>query len=158
MKSATENRSLKRDRIIYWIFTSLIVILESVIPALTFNSEMAKEGISHLGFPDYFRIELTVGKILGGILLILPMIPARLKEWAYVGFGITFISAMTGHLVIDGISEAMIPFIGLVLLTVSYIFYHRIKNQSLSTTGTMGKADLSDSKDFSRPKPQSSTV
>lgn len=158
MNTSTENRSLKRDRIIYWIFTSLIVILESVIPALTFDSELAKEGISHLGFPDYFRIELTIGKILGGILLILPMIPARLKEWAYVGFGITFISAMTGHLVIDGISQAMVPITGLVLLTVSYIFYHRIRDQRLKTTGAMAEGDLTGFKNFSRPDSPSSTI
>src|SRR5258706_14652262 len=89
----TKSTSTKTAKVIYWIFTSLIVLLDSVIPALTFNTTLAKQGISHLGFPDYFRIELSIGKIVGGILLILPMVPSRLKEWAYVGFGIAFVSA-----------------------------------------------------------------
>jgi hypothetical protein len=104
------------------------VLLDSVIPAFTFNSALAKQGISHLGFPDYFRIELSIGKIIGGILLILPMIPARLKEWAYVGFGIAFISAMIADFIVDGPGVAVLPLTGLAILTVSYIYYHKIKN------------------------------
>jgi len=115
--------------VIYWIFTSLIVLLDSVIPAFTFNTDLAKQGISHLGFPDYFRIELSIAKIIGGILLILPVIPARYKEWAYVGFGINFISAMIANFVTDGAGPAILPLVGLVLLTISYIYYHKIKNR-----------------------------
>ncbi len=127
--AGANNKSAKRTKIIYWVFTSLIVLLDSVIPALTFNTQLAKTGISHLGFPDYFRIELSIGKIIGGIILILPMIPARLKEWAYVGFGITFISAMIADFIVDGPATATLPLTGLVLLTVSYIYYHKLKNQ-----------------------------
>jgi hypothetical protein len=119
-------QSTKTDRIIYWIFTSIFVLLDSVIPALTFNSQMAKDGIAHIGFPDYFRIELSVGKIIGGILLILPMIPARYKEWAYVGFGISLISALIGDVVTDGPKEAVMPIVGMAILLTSYIYYHRI--------------------------------
>jgi hypothetical protein len=119
-------KSTKADRIIYWIFTSIFVLLDSVLPALTFNSQMAKDGIAHIGFPDYFRIELSIGKIIGGILLILPMIPARYKEWAYVGFGISLISALIGDVVTDGPKEAVMPIVGMVILLTSYIYYHRI--------------------------------
>jgi hypothetical protein len=97
-----------------------------VLPALTFNSQMAKDGIAHIGFPDYFRIELSIGKIIGGILLILPMIPARYKEWAYVGFGISLISALIGDVVTDGPKEAVMPIVAMVILLTSYIYYHRI--------------------------------
>ena len=101
---------MKSTKIIYWITTIIIILLESVLPALTFNSALAKQGIAHLGYPDYFRIELTVFKILGGILLIFPKIPARFKEWAYVGFGIDFISAFISHFVIDGFNgETLFP-------------------------------------------------
>jgi hypothetical protein len=119
-------KSTKADRIIYWIFTSIFVLLDSVLPALTFNSQMAKDGIAHIGFPDYFRIELSIGKIIGGILLILPMIPARYKEWAYVGFGISLISALIGDVVTDGPKEAVMPIVAMVILLTSYIYYHRI--------------------------------
>jgi hypothetical protein len=129
INAGTIRKSFKKEQVIYWIFTSLIVLLDSVIPAFTFNTDLAKQGISHLGFPDYFRIELSVAKIIGGILLILPVIPARYKEWAYVGFGINFISAIIANFVTDGAGAAILPLVGLVLLTISYIYYHKIKNR-----------------------------
>lgn len=122
----TAQQSSKSTRIIYWIFTSIFVLLDSVLPAFTFNNQMAKDGIAHLGFPDYFRIELSIGKIIGGILLILPMIPARYKEWGYVGFGISLISALVGNVVMDGPKGAAFPVVGLVILLVSYITYNKI--------------------------------
>ncbi|MGZ8781271.1 MAG: DoxX family protein [Thermoanaerobaculia bacterium] len=39
------------------------------------------EAFAHLGFPDYFRVELSWAKLLGVVLLLVP-VPARLKEWA----------------------------------------------------------------------------
>jgi len=129
INTGTIRKTFKKEQVIYWIFTSLIVLLDSVIPAFTFNTDLAKQGISHLGFPDYFRIELSIAKIIGGILLILPVIPARYKEWAYVGFGISFVSAMIANFVTDGAGPAILPLVGLVLLTISYIYYHKIKNR-----------------------------
>jgi hypothetical protein len=54
--------------------------------------------IPHLGFPDYFRIELGAGKLLGAIALILPFVPRKVKEFAYAGFTIIFVSAFIAHL------------------------------------------------------------
>jgi DoxX-like protein len=41
--------------------------------------------VTHLGFPAYFRVELSWAKLLGVVLLLAP-VPARLKEWSYAGF------------------------------------------------------------------------
>ncbi len=90
--SITNNQKInkmKKINIIYWTATIIIFLMEGVIPALTGNTELAKEGIRHLGYPDYFRIELIVFKVIGALVLILPMVPLRIKEWAYAGFGIT---------------------------------------------------------------------
>ena len=51
------------------------------------------EAFTHLGFPDYFRVELSWAKLLGVVLLLAP-VPARLKEWAYAGFAISLGSAL----------------------------------------------------------------
>jgi hypothetical protein len=48
---------------------------------------------AHLGFPNYFRIELTMAKVIGALALLIPQIPARIKEWIYVCFGVVLISA-----------------------------------------------------------------
>ncbi len=120
---------MKTTKIVYWIFTGLIVAFEGVMPALTFNSELAKEGISHLGYPDYFRIALTVFKVAGAIILILPFFKGRIKEWAYAGFAFDFIFAAISLFTVDGIGgEAFFPLIVLVVLMVSYYCYHKIQH------------------------------
>lgn len=79
--------AMKTTKTIYWTTTIIIFLFDGLIPALTSNTELARQGISHLGYPDYFRVMLTFFKIGGAIVLILPVIKGRYKEWAYVGFG-----------------------------------------------------------------------
>jgi hypothetical protein len=45
---------MKKDKIIFWVTTTLIFLFEGVMPALTSQTELAKEGIKHLGYPEYF--------------------------------------------------------------------------------------------------------
>jgi hypothetical protein len=54
---------------------------------------------THLGFPDYFRLELSWAKFPGVVLLTTP-VPARLKDWAYAGFAIDLASALITHLAV----------------------------------------------------------
>ncbi|MCJ8208283.1 DoxX family protein [Mucilaginibacter sp. RS28] len=127
MTTLTVEKVPTRDKVIYWVFTSIFFLFDSVMPALTFNSEMAKQGVAHMGFPDYFRIELSIGKIIGGLLLILPFIPARFKEWAYVGFGISIISAFIANIAMGSQTSFIImPVVVFAVLLVSYIYYHKI--------------------------------
>ena len=119
---------MKTTKIIYWISTIIIFLLDGLMPALTSNTELARQGISHLGYPDYFRIELTIFKVLGGLVLIIPSVPARVKEWAYFGFVIDFVSAFIGHVVVDGFNgQAMFPLIMLIFLIISYVYYHKTR-------------------------------
>ncbi|ELR71208.1 hypothetical protein C900_03012 [Fulvivirga imtechensis AK7] len=121
---------MRKEKTIYWIATGIIFLFEAVMPALTSHTELAVEGIRHLGYPDYFRIQLTVFKVLGGLALILPMVPARVKEWAYAGFSITFISAFVGHWVVDGLGiQTIFPLIIFGIMILSYQYYHKIKDQ-----------------------------
>ena len=93
---------MKKDKIIYWTATTIIALFEGVMPALTSQTELAKEGIRHLGYPEYFGTALVVFKILGVLALVIPQIPKRVKEWAYAGFAFDFIFATISHLMIDG--------------------------------------------------------
>lgn len=120
---------MKTTKISYWATTIIIFLLDGLLPALTFNTVPAKEGISHLGYPDYFRVMLTVFKVIGALALILPPIKMRFKEWAYVGFGINFICAAASHWVVDGFGgEVIFPLVAFVLLAVSYVCYHRLND------------------------------
>ncbi len=118
-------KNLKTIKIIYWISTLLVALFE-LIGALYMNSEAAIEGMHHLMLPDWFRWEVSIGHLIGGILLIVP-IPKRIKEWVYVAFAIDFISACIAYSAIDGFgANAISPLIILALLIISYICYHKI--------------------------------
>ena len=77
---------MKKEKVLYWSSTSVIALFEGLMPALTSQTELAKEGIRHLGYPMYFGNALVIFKILGVLALVIPQIPKRVKEWAYAGF------------------------------------------------------------------------
>jgi len=58
--------------------------------------------------------------------LLIPAFSARLKEWAYAGFGITFISGIIAHGIVDGPALAIAPVIPLVFLSISYLYFHKL--------------------------------
>ena len=119
---------MKANKIIFWVTTGAIFIFEGVMPALFSQSEESKEGFRHLGYPVYFIAILTVFKVLGALSLIIPKVPARIKEWAYAGFAIDFICASASYFAVDGVGFfAFFPLIVLLVLIVSYIYYHKLK-------------------------------
>lgn len=117
---------MKTNKIIYWISTAFLSLfmLFSAYSYMT-NPDM-KAAFLHLGFPSYFRVELAVAKILGSLALLVPMIPALLKQFAYAGFTITFVSAFVAHTSSgDPMSVAIMPVIALAILAISYLFYRK---------------------------------
>jgi hypothetical protein len=120
---------MKKDKIIFWTTTIVIFLFEGVMPALTSQTELAKEGIRHLGYPAYFGNTLVVFKVLGTLTLIIPQIPRRLKEWAYAGFAFDFLFASISYFAIEGVVFlSFFPLIFLGILTVSYIYFYKINN------------------------------
>lgn len=118
---------MKKNKILFWIATGIIFIFEGVLPAFTSQTEFAKEGIRHLGYPEYFGLLLAVFKVSGALVLIIPRIPRRIKEWAYAGFTFNFISAMVSNWVVDGFGiNAVLPVIFLLILFISYTNYHKL--------------------------------
>ena len=123
---------MKKDKILFWTATILIVLFEGVLPALTSQTEMAKEGVRHLGYPGYFGNALVVFKVLGALALLLPQVPKRIKEWAYAGFAFDFIFATISHAAVDGLNgQTFFPLIVLAILAVSYIYYHKLNRSPI---------------------------
>ncbi len=116
----------KTTKIIYWVSTGLLSLF-FLSGAFFINSKMALDAMHHLGVPEWFRWEVSIGHIIGGLLLILPVWP-RLKEWNYVAIGIDVISATIAYLSIDGlVAHSFQPLIDLALLIISYVSYHKMK-------------------------------
>lgn len=119
--------STKTDKIVFWTTTLIIFIMEGLIPAFTSQTEFAKEGIRHLGYPEYFGNALVVFKILGVLALIIPQVPKRIKEWAYAGFAFDLIFASISHFAIDGMDfQSFLPLIFLGILIASYYSFHKL--------------------------------
>jgi uncharacterized membrane protein YphA (DoxX/SURF4 family) len=115
--------TMKKLKITYWITTSIIAAMMTFSAYAYFTQEEVKQGFHHLGFPDYFRIELAIAKLIGAIVLLVP-IPSRIKEWAYAGFTINFISASIAHTASgDPIAQCITPLVILAVLSVSYFTY-----------------------------------
>jgi hypothetical protein len=123
----------RKERLIYRISTGIIVavMLFSIIN-FVFNDHFPfpngkESAFAHLGLPPYFKVELTVAKILGLLALLIPGVPIKLKELAYAGFGLTLISAVIAH---GSRGDARLspifiadPLIFFAILCVSYAYF-----------------------------------
>ena len=127
---------MKKTNIVFWVTTGIIVLFEGVMPALTSQSEMSIQGITHLGYPVYFVTLLTVFKVLGAIVLIVPKFPRNVKEWAYAGFGIDFISAFVSIWVVDGFLGVLaLPAFAFLVLILSYVTYDKRSRRPMAGKG-----------------------
>lgn len=126
------NTTPKAMTIVYWIVTGLFC-LEMSFTAYYELLPQGAQAFARLGFPaSYFRIELSLAKLLGVLALLIPMVPARvnlrIKEWAYAGFAINLVSAIIAHLSIHDIPQALAPSsITTVLWALSYYFWRRLQ-------------------------------
>ena len=118
---------MKITKITYWVLTGIVGLLMLLSSYMYFTNPMAKEGFAHLGFPDYLRIELGIAKFLGALALLLP-VPRKVKEWAYAGFAINFISALIAHIASgDAAANFMMLPVLIAILIGSYITYDKIQ-------------------------------
>lgn len=125
-QTAIAHNQSKTAKTFYWVSTSLLALF-ILSGSFFMNSQIAIDGMRHIGLPEWFRWELNIGHVVGGLLLILPA-GNRLKEWTYVALGIDYISALIAHLVTDGIiASSFQSLITFALLIVSYICYHKLQ-------------------------------
>jgi hypothetical protein len=117
---------MKTTKILYWVFTVLILGLMLFSAMSTFMMPAGGEKIAaQIQFPLYIFTFLAVAKILGIIAILVPGYP-RLKEWAYAGFffdmaGATYAFIATG----SPVSEWAPMIIFFIFLFGSYICYHQ---------------------------------
>jgi hypothetical protein len=140
MTARASGKLTNRERLIYRTTTGLVLaVMVFSIANFVFNDHFpfpnGPEGaFAHLGFPPYFKIELTVAKILGVLALLIPPVPFKLKEFAYAGFAITLVSASLAHYARGDARLSVLfiidPLVFLGLLIVSYVYF--AKSHSLA--------------------------
>lgn len=115
----------RTDKIIY-LASTIFVTLFSVLGAWGLIAlPFFIDTVNAMGYPRYFRITLAIFKILGGVVILLP-VPARMKEWAYAGIGINVISAIISFCAIQApVPSFVSPVIALLALIISYVYFCR---------------------------------
>jgi hypothetical protein len=117
----------------FWISTALFALQMSFTAYAQLRLPQVAGTFAHLGFPAYFRIELSWAKLAGVAALLVPMVPARWKEWAYAGFAITLVSALIAHLAVGDPPAAWSWSVGTgVLWSLSYFFWRRLQATPVS--------------------------
>jgi hypothetical protein len=115
--------------IVYWIVTALLCLQLSFTAYAQLRLPQVAEAFTHLGFPAYFRVELSWAKLLGVVLILAP-VPARWKEGAYAGFAIDLTSALIAHLSVGDGPQAWGWAGGTGLLWgLSYLFWRRLEGR-----------------------------
>jgi uncharacterized membrane protein YphA (DoxX/SURF4 family) len=119
----TNNKSEKRNKIIYWIFTiwlSLGMLSTGIVQLLRLKEET--EMMTVLGYPLYFLTIIGVWKILGVIAILVPKFPL-VKEWAYAGFFFVASGAVFSHIAVsDPAKELFGPCLLIALTIISWYF------------------------------------
>ena len=111
----------------FWIATAVFCLQIGFTAYAQLSLPQVAEAFTHLGFPAYFRVELSWAKFLGVVLLLAP-VPARLKEWAYAGFAITLVSALIAHFSVGDGPDAWGWAAGTsVLWVLSYVLWRRLQ-------------------------------
>ncbi len=114
-------------KIIYWTTTGIVSLMMCLSAWMYLTKPEIKEAFRVLGFPDYFRVELAVAKLVGAVLLVAP-VWQRLKEWVYAGFGIVFLSAFVAHMSSGvAVSSGVMALVFLAIMSVSYFTYHKLR-------------------------------
>jgi hypothetical protein len=111
----------------FWIATALFCLHMGFTAYAELALPQVAAAFRHLGYPDYFRVELSWAKLIGIALLLAP-VPARLKEWAYAGFAIDLGSAIIAHLAVGDGPESWGWAAGSsVLWGCSYVWWRRLQ-------------------------------
>lgn len=111
----------------FWVTTVLFSLQMGFTAYAQLKLPQVAEMFTHLGYPDYFRVELSWAKFIGIGLLLAP-VPAWLREWSYAGFAITLGSALVAHYVLgDGFTVWGWAAGTTVLWALSYYFWRRLQ-------------------------------
>ena len=117
----------KRIVVGFWIATALFSLQIGFTAYAQLRLPQVADAFTHLGFPSYFRVELSLAKLLGVVLLVAP-VPPRFKEWAYAGFAIDIGSAFIAHVSVGDGPEAWGWAVATGLLWgLSYFLWRRLE-------------------------------
>lgn len=119
----------KSTNITYWIST--IIFSGLMIFSAMDGIQPSERGIQFLhdmlGYPIYFIQFISIAKVLGSVVILIPGLGRSVKEWAYAGLFFDLAGAIYSNVSIAGKFDVMmltlLPWI--VSGILSYIFWHK---------------------------------
>jgi uncharacterized membrane protein len=122
-----QSMSTKTLNTLYWAITGLLaafMIFSSLDNVVT--GEQSVQFIhDKLGYPVYFIPWIGIAKVLGAIVLLLPVWP-QVKEWAYFGFFMDLSTATYSFIALGEPVAGYAPmFLFIAVLIVSYVLYRK---------------------------------
>lgn len=103
---------------LYWVSTALVCAMLAWSAGSYVFSASTIDGVRALGFPDFFRVQLAVLKVLAVVALLVPQVPAVAKEWAYAGVALFYVTALVAHVAHGDspwLSAILLVFMGLLV-------------------------------------------
>lgn len=119
---------MKKLTITYWTVTVLFsaFMIFSSIGGLTLHPDAVTMLHDHLGYPLYFIVLISVAKLLGAVAIVLPFVPARVKEWAYFGYFIDLVAGAISFMAVGDPLASWAPMLLLIaLLILAYVLHHQ---------------------------------
>tara|TARA_R110002049_G_scaffold25956_4_gene90705 strand:- start:4894 stop:5286 length:393 start_codon:yes stop_codon:yes gene_type:complete len=126
----------KKQKIIYGIGVALTSIWFGLsgLFEITKNPTVWDKTIA-LGYPGYFITTLGIVKLLGIVLLLIPMKSTYnwVKEWVFAGLFFDIFFALVSGCVVFGPSEIIAPALAYAIVFNTYIFFKKIKSAESKT-------------------------
>jgi uncharacterized membrane protein YphA (DoxX/SURF4 family) len=100
--------TLRAATIARWTTTSLLAVTMT-LSGISFvvGPPSIVAMVRHLGYPPYLRDLIGIAKLLGVAVVVIPGLPT-LREWAYAGFTLLMLAAISSHLLSgDGVRRAL---------------------------------------------------
>jgi len=119
----------KTTNIIYWIST--IVFAALMIFSASGGLQPSKPAIQlihdSLGYPVYFIPFISIGKLIGSIVILIPGLNRSIKEWAYAGLFFDLTGAIYSGIASTGKFDPLMltMLIWIVPGVISYYCWHR---------------------------------
>ncbi len=118
----------KATNLTYWISTILFAALMifSSVGGLQPSKQAIELMHNYLGYPVYFIQFLSIAKLIGSIVILIPNLN-RIKEWAYAGLFFDLAGAIYSSIAAGGKFDLMMLTMVIWILPgiVSYYFWHK---------------------------------
>jgi hypothetical protein len=119
----------KTTNLIYWIATILFagLMIFSAIGGLQPSKVAIQLMHDGLGYPLYFIQFISVAKLLGAIVILIPGVGRSIKEWAYAGLFFDLAGAIYSGIASSGTFDPKMLGMLIWILpgVVSYYYWHR---------------------------------